>query len=66
MKRSALILIGLLIAAVAFSQNYILATGGTSGTYYPYGGAIAKILNDNIKGMNITAQATGAAVCAAK
>ena len=62
MKKSSLFLIvlGLLIAAVAFPQNYILATGGTSGTYYPFGGAIAKILNDNIKGMNITAQATGA------
>ncbi|MCM1322172.1 MAG: TAXI family TRAP transporter solute-binding subunit [Bacteroides sp.] len=42
------------------SKNYILATGGTSGTYYPFGGAIANIWNTKIDGMNITAQATGA------
>ena len=24
-------------------KNFILATGGTSGTYYPFGGAIANI-----------------------
>lgn len=44
----------------AANKNYILATGGTSGTYYPYGGAIANIWNTKIDGMNVTAQATGA------
>ncbi|MBQ7159376.1 MAG: TAXI family TRAP transporter solute-binding subunit [Treponema sp.] len=42
------------------NKNFILATGGTSGTYYPFGGAIANIWNTNIEGMNVTAQATGA------
>lgn len=41
-------------------KDYILATGGTSGTYYPFGGAIANIWNTKIDGMNVTAQATGA------
>ena len=41
-------------------KNYILATGGTSGTYYPFGGAIANIWNTKIENMNVTAQATGA------
>lgn len=41
-------------------KNYILATGGTSGTYYPFGGAIANIWNTKIANMNVTAQATGA------
>ena len=27
----------------AAQKDYILATGGTSGTYYPFGGAIANI-----------------------
>jgi len=40
--------------------NLILATGGTSGTYYPFGGAMAQIWNKNIPGMNVTAQSTGA------
>ena len=56
------------ILAVAFlggceksaNKNFILATGGTSGTYYPFGGAIANIWNTNVDGMNVTAQATGA------
>ena len=42
------------------NKNYILATGGTSGTYYPFGGAIANIWNIKISNMNVTAQATGA------
>ncbi|MDI3481795.1 MAG: uncharacterized protein PWQ97_1450, partial [Tepidanaerobacteraceae bacterium] len=39
-----------------------LATGGTAGTYYPLGGALIEIWNKNIKGMNATAQSTGASV----
>ena len=38
------------------------ATGGTAGTYYPLGGALAELLNNNIKGMNASAQSTGASV----
>lgn len=40
--------------------NYIFATGGTSGTYYSFGGSISSIWNANIEGMNVTAQSTGA------
>ncbi|MBO5244797.1 MAG: TAXI family TRAP transporter solute-binding subunit [Selenomonadales bacterium] len=39
-----------------------IATGGTAGTYYPLGGAMAEILNKNIQGMNASAQSTGASV----
>lgn len=39
-----------------------IATGGTAGTYYPIGGAMAEILNNNIEGMNASAQSTGATV----
>ena len=39
-----------------------IATGGTSGTYYPLGGAVAKIFNDNIEGITANAQSTGASV----
>jgi len=42
--------------------NLILATGGTSGTYYPFGGSMAQIFNSKIPNMNVTAQATGASV----
>lgn len=39
-----------------------IATGGTAGTYYPLGGAIAEILNKNVEGVNATAESTGASV----
>ena len=39
-----------------------IGTGGTAGTYYPIGGAIAEILNKEIPGMNASAQSTGASV----
>lgn len=39
-----------------------IATGGTAGTYYPIGGAMADILNKEIPGMNASAQSTGATV----
>ena len=39
-----------------------IATGGTAGTYYPLGGAMAEVLNKTIPGMNASAQSTGATV----
>lgn len=66
MKKFLLVLLCLVLLAVTgitvfgAKQNLILATGGTAGTYYPYGGAMAQIFNTKIKDMNVTAQATGA------
>ena len=54
--------LGLATVATAGEVKLILATGGTAGTYYPYGGAMSKIWNSKIPGMNVTAQATGASV----
>jgi hypothetical protein len=48
------------VASVYAADNLVLATGGTAGTYYPFGGAMAKIWNSKIKGMNVTAQTSGA------
>ncbi len=50
------------VASVQAADKLVLATGGTAGTYYPFGGAMAKIWNSKIPGMNVTAQATGASV----
>ncbi|MBI4537733.1 MAG: TAXI family TRAP transporter solute-binding subunit [candidate division NC10 bacterium] len=64
--RSAVILcaaiVGMASMASAGEMKFILATGGTAGTYYPYGGAMSKIWNSKIPGMNVTAQSTGASV----
>lgn len=67
MKKSLTLGVAVLGLAMLFTactgttqKDYILATGGTSGTYYPFGGAIANIWNTKMEGMNVTAQATGA------
>jgi TRAP transporter TAXI family solute receptor len=63
MKNSLAILFCLLVAAGALGaqQKFItIGTGGTAGTYYPLGGAMADIWNKNIARMNATAQSTGA------
>ena len=39
-----------------------IATGGTAGTYYPLGGAMAEILNKAVPEVNATAVSTGASV----
>ena len=68
MKKALLILVacfmvaGMASAAAAADIKMVLATGGTAGTYYPFGGGMAKIWNNKIPGMNVTAQATGASV----
>lgn len=61
------IVFGTLLLATALSffgcdekKNYILATGGTSGTYYAFGGVLANLWNTKIENMNVTAQSTGA------
>lgn len=61
-KLIALTLCLLALASLSFAQQKFvtIGTGGTAGTYFPLGGAMADIWNKNIKGMNSTAQATGA------
>ena len=39
-----------------------IATGGTGGVYYPYGGAIARVISAGIPGVQATAEATNASV----
>ena len=48
---------------VSFDNLFVnIGTGGTAGTYFPLGGAFAEIWNQNIDGINATAQSTGASV----
>lgn len=39
-----------------------IATGGTGGVYYPYGGALANLITRQIPGVDATAEVTGASV----
>src|SRR5690625_2217061 len=44
-------------------QKFItIATGGTGGTYYPLGGAIASIINDDIDNVQSNVESTGGAI----
>lgn len=47
-------------ACTANEGELILTTGGTGGSYYPYGGAMATILTDNITDISVTSTASGA------
>jgi TRAP transporter TAXI family solute receptor len=39
-----------------------IATGGTGGVYYPYGGGLAKVLNEHVPGIRASAEVTSASV----
>lgn len=52
-----------LVAAPAVAQMQLsIATGGTGGVYYPMGGGLAEIINNNIDGYSAAAEVTGASV----
>lgn len=64
-----LIVVGLAAIGIACSgagrgdTRYLsIATGGTGGVYYPYGGAIARLLSEKVPGVQATAEVTGASV----
>jgi TRAP transporter TAXI family solute receptor len=44
------------------SRFLSIATGGTGGVYYPYGGGIAKLLNEYVPGVRASAEVTAASV----
>ena len=43
-------------------QRLSIATGGTGGVFYPYGGGIAKVISENLPGIEATAEVTAASV----
>ncbi len=49
-------------APLAAAQQLSIATGGTGGTYYPYGGGLAELINNQIEGASAVAEVTGASV----
>lgn len=64
-----LIVLGVLVTALAAAcadddapkaRFLSIATGGTGGIYYPYGGGVARILNEHLSNTRATAEVTGA------
>lgn len=67
MKRTLIVTLSsvlVLAASVAFAadaKRLTMGTGGTSGVYFPLGGAISQVLTSKSNGaLSVTAQATGA------
>jgi TRAP transporter TAXI family solute receptor len=44
------------------TKRLSIATGGTGGVYYPYGGGIAKVITERIPNVEATAEVTAASV----
>lgn len=57
-----LIIAGMMSASPLFARNMTIATGGTSGIYYPFGGGLASIWSKNIDNINMKAEVTGGSV----
>ncbi len=52
----------LLLPLMANANNYSIGTGGQSGIYYPFGGALAKVWSDKVDGINVKAEVSAASV----
>lgn len=65
MRIGKALLIGLLLgfgATAPAQQQLSIATGGTGGTYYPYGGGLAELIGEHVEGYTASAEVTGASV----
>ncbi len=63
MRRLGYALAGLMtLAAPAAAAELSIATGGTGGVYYPYGGGLAELIGRHVPGYTATAEVTGASV----
>lgn len=63
----ALVSLGLLSAcgdntSTPTTTRLSIATGGTGGVFYPYGGGLARVLSTHAKGVQATAEVTGGSV----
>ncbi|HOS50563.1 MAG TPA: TAXI family TRAP transporter solute-binding subunit, partial [Bacillota bacterium] len=66
MKRTLLIglvvIMSLTMIASAAKYDLTLGTGGVAGTYFPFGGAIAGVINASNPDINMNAVSSGASV----
>ncbi len=62
LKRKLLGAILAMLPFVAGAANYSIGTGGQSGIYYPFGGALAKVWSEHVPDVNAKAEVTAASV----
>jgi TRAP transporter TAXI family solute receptor len=49
-------------ASAGATERISVATGGTGGVYYPYGGGMAEVINKHVAGVTAVAEVTAASV----
>ncbi len=63
MKKLLVLLVAVAMLTVSFAaladEYLVFSTGGTTGTYYAFGGEISALLTQKIDGLEVTAQASG-------
>ncbi|MBV1839239.1 TAXI family TRAP transporter solute-binding subunit [Photobacterium ganghwense] len=65
MKKTIKTLVALGLCGVmnmAHAENFTIGTGSQSGTYYPYGGLLAKLWSENLPDFNMRVEVTAASV----
>lgn len=60
--RACILALLLILPSAVNAENYSIGTGGQSGIYYPFGGALAKVWSDNVADVNVKAEVTAASV----
>ncbi|WP_435101838.1 TAXI family TRAP transporter solute-binding subunit [Arhodomonas sp. AD133] len=61
-KGLAIVVLTACVSTAFAQQRLSIATGGTGGTYYPYGGGLAELIGEHIDGYSAVAEVTGASV----
>lgn len=61
-KRTLLLALFFIFPTFVSAANYSIGTGGQSGIYYPFGGALAKVWSEHVPDVNVTAEVTAASV----
>src|SRR5678815_3452592 len=68
-RRTIAVLLAIIVSACGSSggstggtRRLSIATGGTGGVFYPYGGGIAKVLTEHLPNTEVTAEVTAASV----
>jgi hypothetical protein len=59
---AALALGAVTFAPAVQATELSIATGGTGGVYFPYGGGMAEVINRHVEGFTASAEVTGASV----
>ena len=61
-KATAFVAAAAFMAAPVAAQELSIATGGTGGVYFPYGGGLAEVISNHVDGASASAEVTGASV----